>query len=213
MTRFKSPRVAAVEIPARTDVATIAQVGRVESQSSDRGEDVAMPGINRKPSAAAACTVTEKIARRYWLIEQAGVMKRERNRSGTIITVIVKRSVSAAPNVGTTANCVHGPDRVFDRVRRVGWRISDSTSQDRAISADHWMRISEIEARCSRFRVGVVGALNRFRSLRTRRVVGNSHGRCLHRLPAKCERLQRPAISNSRRVNRFARRPRLPVGV
>src|SRR5713101_10163903 len=101
MPRLKTPAVAAIDMPARTNIAAVAQIGRVESQTSDHCEHMTVTRVNREPAAAAAPAVTKKIARRQRLLEHPGVMERERNRAGTIVIVIVivKRSVSPAPNV------------------------------------------------------------------------------------------------------------------
>src|SRR6267378_6828041 len=136
MARLKTRGVAAVDLPAGADVAAVTQIGRVETQTGDHREDVTVSRVNREPSAAAALAVTKKIARGQRLLEHAGIMKRERNCSGTIVTVIMKRSVSAAPNVGTVANRVDRPDCMFDRVGRVRRRVSNSVSQHRAISGN-----------------------------------------------------------------------------
>ena len=136
-------------------------------------------------------------------------MERERNGSGTIVTVIVKRSVSATPNIRPTADCVYRPDCVLDAVGRIGWCVGNSVAQHRAISTNHRMRIGEIKAWSSRFRIVVI-ALDRLRLLNTRRrVIGDLNRLCRLRLSTKRERLQRSAIGDARRVNSFARPRRL----
>src|ERR1700682_2788419 len=52
MTRDVTAGVAPVRIPARTDIAAMAQIGRVEAQTGDDCEGVAGPRINGDPSSA-----------------------------------------------------------------------------------------------------------------------------------------------------------------
>src|SRR5664279_5047403 len=77
-------------------------------------------------------------------------MQRVRNRSGTIIAVIVKRAVTAAPDVRLAAQCIRRPDRVLHILRRPRRRVSDAVAQDgplpldrRSISSpfDLWVRV------------------------------------------------------------------------
>src|SRR5207245_10181073 len=131
MPRLKTPGVAAIDMPARTNIAAVAQIGRVESQTSDHCEHVTGTGLNREPAAAAALAVTKKIARRQRLLEHPGVMERKRNRAGTIVTVIVKRSVSPAPNVRVIADCVDRPGYMFNRFGHVRRHCSSSVPRHR----------------------------------------------------------------------------------
>ena len=141
MTRFEPPGVASVQVPARPYIATVTQVGSVEPKTGNHCPDVTMPGINCEPTATTVLAVAQKIGRRNRRIQQPGVMKGEGNRAGTIISIITKGSVSPAPDVRPATNCVHGPNRVFDAVRRVRWRVGDSISQHCAVSMNHRMRI------------------------------------------------------------------------
>src|SRR5260370_35306591 len=79
--------------------------------------------------------------------------ERERNRAGTIVTVIVKRSVSPAPNVRAIADCVDPPDCMLDRVGRVRRRVGDSVPQHRAISGHHRPRTADIASGSRRLRI------------------------------------------------------------
>src|SRR2546423_15566717 len=129
MASLKTPGIATINVPARSHIAAVAKVGRVETQTGNHREHMTVARVDREPAAAAAFAVTKKIARRQRLIEHAGVMERERNCAGAIVTVIVERSVSPTPNVRTIANCVDRPDCMFDRVGGVRRRVSDSVSQ------------------------------------------------------------------------------------
>src|SRR5258708_6385870 len=173
MARLETPVVTTVEVPARANVTAVAQIGRVEAQTCDHREHVTMTRVNREPAAAAAFAVTKKIARGQRLLEHAGIMKRERNGAGTIVTVIMKRSVSPAPNIRSIVNGIHRPDCAFDGVGRVRWRVSNSIPQHRAISGDHRTRSAYIESGCPCFGIVFV-TLDRFRlASRPRHVIGD----------------------------------------
>ena len=213
MPRLKSPGVAAIEMPARTDVAAVTQISGVQAQTGDRREDVTVTRINRDPTTATAFAVTKKIAGRQRLPEHASVMKGERNRSRTIIAVIVKRSVSATPNIRATANRVHRPNRVLHAVGCVRRRISNSVAQHGAVTMHHRMRIGEIKTRGSCFRIGIV-PVNRLRGTdRTRRrVIRNLN--CLRALglSIESERLKRHAVDSLRCKNGSLRTRELRLG-
>src|SRR4051812_30493792 len=104
MPRLKTRAAAAIYVPARSNITAVAEIGCVESQTGDRREHVTVPRVNRDPTSAAAFAVTKKITGRQGLPEHAGMMQRERNGAGTIVTVIMKRSVSAAPHIRSIAN-------------------------------------------------------------------------------------------------------------
>lgn len=212
MTRFKCPGIAPVKMPARTHIAAVSKIGGVETKTGNRRKHVSVSRVDREPSTATALTVTKKIARRDRLTEQTGVMKGKRNRSGTIVTVIVKGSVSPAPNIWATANCVHRPNCLLHAVRGVRRSIGNSVPQHGAISVDHRMRIGQIEPR--RFRFGLlVGALDRFGSPSMRNIISNPKGLGALGWSIEGERLKRPAVRNPGRVNRLARRPGLAATV
>src|SRR5690242_4996477 len=138
-------------------------------------------------------------------------MQREGNRTRTVVSVIMERTVSPAPDIRTTTNCVHRPDRMLHAVRRVGWRVSDSVSDYGAIASNHWVRIGEIQTWCSCFRFLLI-TLDWLGHLRTRCIISDPHRRGRHRLPAKSKRLKGSAVRNSRGVNPFAGRPVLGLG-
>jgi len=212
MPRLKTPGVATIRVPARTDIAAVAEIRRVQSQTGDHREHVTATRVNRDPTSATAFPVTKKIARRQRLLEHAGIVKRERNGAGTIVTVIMKRSVSPAPNIRSIANGVHGPDCMFNAVGRVGRRVSDSISQHRAISGNHRMRTTGIESGRPCFRIVFV-RLNRFRlPSRSRNVIRDLNRLCALRFSIERERLERNAIDRLRRINGFSRTARLRFG-
>ena len=141
-------------------------------------------------------------------------MKRERNCSRTIVTVIAKRSVTAAPNIRTIMNCVHRPDRVFDCVGRVRWRVCDSVSQHRAISWNHRTRTADIETGRSRFRIVFVAIVRLSGTNRSRRVIRDLNRLRLLRFPLERKRLKRHAsVGRLRWINRFPIPPQLRVGI
>src|SRR5438552_1381822 len=205
--------VATIDVPARTDIAAVAQIGRVETQAGDHREHVTVAGVNRDPTAAATFAVTKKIARRQRLLEHAGIVKGERNCAGTIVTVIMKRSVSPAPNIRSIANRVHRPDCMFDAVGRVRRRVSNSIPQHCAISGDYGVRTTYIESRSSRFRIVFV-TLDRLNApSRSRRVIGALDRLRARRLSIERKRLQRHPVGRLRRINCFATAPGLALGL
>src|SRR3982074_201558 len=98
MPRDVTAGVAPIRIPAWTDIAAVAKVGRVEPQTRDDREGVAGPRINRDPAAATAFAVPHEIARGQRRRQQSRAMQGIRNRAGAIVATIIKRSVSAAPD-------------------------------------------------------------------------------------------------------------------
>ena len=134
-------------------------------------------------------------------------MKCERNRARTIVTVIVKRSVSPAPNIRSIANCVDRPNCILDRVGRVRRRIGDSIPQHRAITRNHGVRTTDIESRSSRFRIVSVTSDRLNAPSRSRRVIGDLDRLRTRRLSIKREGLKRYTIDRLCGINSFARPP------
>src|SRR5438132_10724166 len=130
MTCFKAVCVATINVPARTDVAAVTQVSRVEAQAGDDGEDVAVPRIDSDPPAATAFAVPEKIARWQRRLEKIGMMQREGNGPRAVVTVIVERAVAAAPEVRFATESVRRPDGGLHVRRGIRWRVGDSFAQN-----------------------------------------------------------------------------------
>ena len=122
--------VAAIGIPARADISAAAQIGRVEAQTGDNRKGVSRAGINGDPAASAAFAIAHELARGQGRIESAGAVERKGNRSRTIVSAIIKRSVPAAPDVGFPAKTVRGPDRVLHALRRARRRVGHSVAQN-----------------------------------------------------------------------------------
>src|ERR1043166_8266467 len=129
--------IASVMVPAGADGAAAPEVSCVETKPGDNREGVAIAGIDRHPTSPAALAVTHEVARGQWRVQDPGAMKGVRDRSGTIVTAVVERPVTAAPDIGFAANGVGGPDRVLHALRRAGRRISDSVPQYRPASPHH----------------------------------------------------------------------------
>src|SRR5438477_3123556 len=119
VTRIEATCAPSIRIPARSNVATVAQIGGIETQARDDGKSVPIARINRDPTATTASSVMTKVARGQRCIQQSCVMQGERNGAGTVVSVIIKRAVAAAPHVRFASQRIHGPNRVFDVVRRV----------------------------------------------------------------------------------------------
>ena len=92
---------------------------------------MAWPRVHCDPSAPSAFAVAHQVARRQWRREHACAMEREGNRAGAIVTVIVKRAVTTAPNIWLPAQCVRRPDCVLHILRRPRRRVSDPVPQHR----------------------------------------------------------------------------------
>src|SRR5437763_10278833 len=99
LTRIKATGVAPIRIPARSNVATVAQIGGIETQARDDGKSVPIARINRDPTATTASSVMTKVARGQRCIQQSCVMQGERNGARTVVAIIIKRAVAAAPRV------------------------------------------------------------------------------------------------------------------
>src|SRR5205823_12151380 len=90
MTRVEAVSVPSVCIPARSNVAAVAQIGGIQTQARDDGKSVPVARINRDPTAATASPVMTEVARRQRRIQQSRVMQGERNGAGAVVSVIIK---------------------------------------------------------------------------------------------------------------------------
>ena len=66
MSGLEAPQVAAVRMPAGTDISAVDHIGRVKAQAGNDRKGMAGPGINRDPAPATAFAITHEIARGYW---------------------------------------------------------------------------------------------------------------------------------------------------
>src|SRR5438067_13248605 len=119
MTGVETVCIPSVRVPPRSNVATVAQIGGIETQARDNGKSVPIARINRDPTATTASPIMTKVTRRQRRIQQSRIMQSERNGAGTVVAVIIKRGVAAATRVRLASQRIHGPNRVFDVVRRV----------------------------------------------------------------------------------------------
>ena len=69
VTRIEATCVPAICIPPRSNVATVAQIGGIETQARDDGKGVPVARINRDPTPATAFPVTTKIIRGQWNVQ------------------------------------------------------------------------------------------------------------------------------------------------
>ena len=146
MSRFVTPGVATIDVPSRAEVAAIAEISGIQTQTSNHRKGVTAPGINSDPTAVAALTEPAELVGGKRLIESAGIMQRVRNGSGAIVTVIMKGPMTAAPDVWAIANIVNRPNCIFYPVRRIRRRVGDAVSQNGAVTGDHWMRATALES-------------------------------------------------------------------
>src|SRR5437660_3380880 len=186
MTCFKAVCVATINVPARTDVAAVTQVSRVEAQAGDDGKGVTAARIDGDPPAATAFAIMEKITRWQRRLEKVGMMQREGNGPRAVVTVIVERAVAAAPEVRFATESVRRPNGGLHVRRGIRWRVGDSIAQNSAAASNNWMRAGCFHRQnCFRF----VLFRNRFGPREAaRRVIGEADG---SRLIKKRERLER----------------------
>src|SRR5437764_12647784 len=104
MARDVAAGIAPIRIPAWADIAAVAKIGRIETQTGDDRESVAGPRINCDPASATALAIAHEIARRQRRRQQSRAMQCVGDRARAIVAAIVKRAVAAAPDVGLAAN-------------------------------------------------------------------------------------------------------------
>ena len=120
MPRVKTVRGTINRLPAGRPFAAMAiEWRRVESQPGNDGERVTLARINRDPFAETALAVAAKLCRTHRRADQTSRAQHVGDCAGTIVTVIVKRFVTAAVPVSFMAKLVGGPDRPFYRKRRI----------------------------------------------------------------------------------------------
>src|ERR1700731_2276507 len=134
MTRGEAVCVAPINVPTGADIATVTQVGRVESQAGDDGKGVTVARVDGDPPAATAFAITEKITRWQRRLKKIGMMQREGNGPRAVVAVIVERAVAAAPDVRFAMEGVRRPDGGLHVHRGIRWCVSDSIAQDSAVA-------------------------------------------------------------------------------
>ncbi|MDB6148355.1 MAG: hypothetical protein JWO45_2019, partial [Spartobacteria bacterium] len=142
------------------------------------------------PMSAPAIAVTEKVTRGQGLIEDTGMMQRERHSARTIVTGILKRSMSSTPMIRLSPNRVHRPNRGFDVGGSIRRCVGDAASQNRAISrhGGTFAVMFDFRSRLN-FAVEIIRFRMRYGA---RRVVRDLHrGRRTSRRRFQRERLQR----------------------
>lgn len=156
MPRDVTPRVARIQMPARSGISAVLEIGRVEAQSGDHREGVTASRINCDPATATTFAVTHKITRGQRRGEGVGPMQRKRDRPRAIVTAFVERPVSAAPDIRLVPKRVGRPDRILHSLGCVRWRVSDAVAQDRAVPCDHRFRAATCDLRSIILRLRVV---------------------------------------------------------
>src|SRR5947209_6461194 len=134
MPRHVIAHISVVGVPAWPDVAAAAEVAGVQTKPGDNRKCMSGPGINGDPATAAPFAEAHQIARGQGRTQQSRPVERERNRAGTVITAIVKRTVSAAPNIRLSPERVRSPDRIFYGLRSARRSVGNSVPQDRPIA-------------------------------------------------------------------------------
>src|SRR6266446_7919307 len=177
MTRGEAVCVATINVPARANIATVTQVGRIESQTGDDGEGVTAARIDSDPPATTAFAVTEKITRWQRCLEKIVMIQRERDGPRAVVAVIVERAVAAAPEVRFAMESVRRPDGALHVHRGIRWRVGDSIAQDSAAAGNN--RTSSLHRVCFYLRncFRFVLFRNRFGAREVaRRVIGDADG-------------------------------------
>src|SRR6202022_1534204 len=139
MTRGEAVCVPPINVPTGADIATVTQVGRVESQAGDDGKGVTAARVDGDPPAATAFAITEKITRWQRRLEKIGTMQREGNGPRAVVAVIVERAVAAAPDVRLATETVRRPDGGLHVRRGIRWRVGDSIAQNSAAAGNNRM--------------------------------------------------------------------------
>src|SRR5215213_6321251 len=98
-------------LPAR---AARPAAARVEAQTRDDHEDVAVVGEDRHPLAAALVAPAHEAGGVQRRRQEARTGQRERDRSGAVVAVVLPGAVAAAPLVGLTGDLVAGGDHRLD---------------------------------------------------------------------------------------------------
>src|SRR5947208_15349731 len=106
MTRGEAVCVPPINVPTGADIATVTQVGRVESQAGDDGKGVTAACVDGDPPAATAFAITEKITRWQRRLEKIGMMQREGNGPRAVVAIIVERALPPAQAYGFTPRMV-----------------------------------------------------------------------------------------------------------
>lgn len=132
MPRVKTARRTVNRLPAGRPFAAIAiEWRRVESQPGNDGERVTFARIDRDPFSRAPFAVAAKLRRTDRRGDQTSRAQHVGDCAGTIVSMIVKRFVTAAVAIPLVAKLVPGPNRALYRKRRIlrGGSFSESKTR------------------------------------------------------------------------------------
>ena len=119
MPGFKTERHALGFLPTRRPPIVCGNVrGRIESKAGDDSERVAVARVDRDPFATATRAEPAKFGRAQWRFDQTSSGERIRNGPRTIVTIVVKRMMTAAISVRLRPKLIGRPNRAFDCLRR-----------------------------------------------------------------------------------------------
>src|SRR5438128_1901201 len=101
MPRFKADWRAIGDLPTRRPTLAASDIRRcIQPEPGDDCERVAAARIYGDPFPVAALTEAAKLRRTQGALDQSSAAERERDRSGAIISMIDKRTMTAAESVG-----------------------------------------------------------------------------------------------------------------
>ena len=124
-------------LPTRRPLVVRRDVGSsVEAQSGNDRVGVTIACVNGDPFTAATLAVLAKFSRADRRFQQPGAAKCVGDRSGTIVTTIGERFMSAAKNVRLAKKLVGCPDRAFHGKRR-GRRSSGLPGAKSGLASRH----------------------------------------------------------------------------
>src|ERR1700730_5392962 len=115
MSGFETERHALGLLPTRRPPIVCGNVrGSIEPQTGDDSERVAVARVNRDPFATTTRAKPAKFGRAQWRLDQTCPGERIRNGPRTIVTIVVKRMVTAAITVRLGTKLIGRPNRAFD---------------------------------------------------------------------------------------------------
>ena len=122
-------------LPARGPAARrIMRRSRIEPKSSDDGEGVTIPRVNRDPLSRTAASVNAEFLRAEWNPYQAGTREGVGNRPRAVVGAVVKCFVTATVSIRFGAQLIRRPDGALHRKRCVRRCQGQTAAESRLVS-------------------------------------------------------------------------------
>jgi len=142
MTCYETARRSICGLPAwRPATGIIIVRGGIESQPGNDGKRVALTCIDGDPFASAASAIMAQVPWAHRRRDQTSCAEYIRNGSGTIVTAVIKRPMTATIAIRLPAKLICGPNCALYCHRRF-FRRSCLTSRvnARLFTSDNWSR-------------------------------------------------------------------------